>query len=80
MKSRITATLLKAISPQDRPFEVVDDEITGFLLRVQPTGKMTFYYSYRTPDGRRLRIKIGAYPGNDSTRLPEKRHSSWLPK
>lgn len=62
MKARLTATLLKSISPQDRPFEIVDDQITGFLLRVQPTGKMSFYYSYRTQDGHRQRIRIGAYP------------------
>ena len=70
MKSRITATLLKSVLTQDRPYEVVDDQITGFLLRVQPTGKMTFYYSYRTPDGRRLRIKIGVYP---ATTAPDAR-------
>ena len=30
------------------------------MLRIQPTGKMTFYYSYRNDQGKRKRIKIGA--------------------
>lgn len=62
MKARITATLLKDVEVKTGPYEIVDDLLTGFLARVQPTGKVTFYFAYRTADGRRLRSRIGAYP------------------
>lgn len=62
MKARITATLLKDVEVKTEPYEIVDDLLTGFLARVQPTGKVTFYFAYRTSDGRRLRSRIGAYP------------------
>lgn len=59
MKAKLTATTIKRIEPIGKPFEVVDTEIKGFLLRVQPTGRRTFYFSYRTLVGKRKRIKIG---------------------
>jgi integrase len=62
LKTTINATLLKTIEPTDKPYEVVDDTLTGFLVRVQPTGRVTFYFAYRARDGRRQRVKIGTYP------------------
>jgi len=60
MKAKLTATNIKKHVPQDKAYEVVDTEIKGFLLRVQPTGRKTFYFSYRTEAGKRTRIKIGS--------------------
>jgi integrase len=59
MQAKISATTIRQLQAQDKPFEVVDTEIKGFLLRVQPTGRKTFYYTYRTQSGKRKRIKIG---------------------
>lgn len=59
MQAKISSTTIKQLSPGDKAFEVVDTEIKGFLLRVQPTGRMTFYFSYRTNAAKRKRIKIG---------------------
>ncbi len=59
MKAKLTARTIKELKPADQAYEVVDTEIKGFLLRVQPTGRMTFYYSYRSTEGARKRIKIG---------------------
>lgn len=59
MQAKITARTIKSLSPKDKPFEVVDSELKGFLLRIQPTGRMTFYYAYRNAEGKRKRIKIG---------------------
>ena len=36
-----------------------DTEVKGFGLRVQPSGKRSFVYKFRTPDGRRRNRKIG---------------------
>jgi len=59
MKAKLTNTTIKSFDPEDKAYEVVDAEIKGFLLRIQPTGRKTFYFSYRTPAGKRKRIKIG---------------------
>lgn len=58
MKAKITKTSVNALKPQNKALEVVDTDIKGFLLRVQPTGRMTFYFSYRPDGGNRKRIKI----------------------
>ena len=59
MQAKLSKTFINGIEPKTKPFEVVDTEIKGFLLRVQPTGRMTSYFSYRTATGKRQRIKIG---------------------
>ncbi len=62
MKKRITAPAIKALKPRGKPYEVVDSELKGFLARVQPSGYIAYYYSYRTADGGRKRTRIGSHP------------------
>ncbi len=62
MKARITATLLKDVDVKLAAYEIVDNVLTGFLARVQPSGRITFYFTYRASDGRRQRSRIGSYP------------------
>ena len=59
MKAKISTRIIQAIQPARRPFEVVDTELKGFLLRVQPSGAMAYYFSYRNGQGRRQRCRIG---------------------
>lgn len=59
MKAKLSATTIKQFEPKDKVYEVVDSEIKGFLLRIQPTGRKTFYFTYRTNAGTRKRVKIG---------------------
>jgi integrase len=59
VKAKLTASVIKGIEATAKPFEVVDTELKGFLLRVQPSDQRTFYYSYRSRAGSRKRIKIG---------------------
>lgn len=61
MQAKISASGIKSITPKETPFEVVDRDLKGFLLRVQPTGRMTYYFSYRTKEGKRKRVKIGVH-------------------
>ncbi len=61
MRAKLTTTAVNGLEPGEKPFEVVDTEIKGFLLRVQPSGAKTYYYSYRTKTGKRKRIKLGAH-------------------
>jgi hypothetical protein len=59
VQAKLTSTLLKSLVIEQVAYEVVDLEIKGFLLRIQPTGRKTFYFSYRNEAGTRKRIKIG---------------------
>lgn len=55
MKVTITQALIDKTQPKSKPYEIRDKKLVGFLVRVQPTGKMTFYCEYR----RGGRVKIG---------------------
>ena len=66
MQTKLSTARVKKLEPKEKPYEVVDTEIKGFLVRVQPTGRKTFYYSYRADDAKRKRIKIGVL-GSDKT-------------
>ena len=59
MKAKLSTRTIQAIQPTGKPFEVVDIELKGFLLRVQPSGAMTYYFSYRNGQGKRKRYRIG---------------------
>ena len=62
MKLHISAPKIKNLKAQEKPYEVVDDDLKGFLARVQPSGVITYYYSYRSKDGARKRYRIGKHP------------------
>ncbi|QXE92451.1 site-specific integrase [Geomonas subterranea] len=59
MKKKITLDFLKTLAPQEKLFRVYDTSIKGFVLRIQPTGTMTFYYEYRNAAGVNKSYKIG---------------------
>jgi len=63
MKAHITIPLIKSLRASEKPYEVVDDELKGFLARVQPTGTIAYYFSYRSTDGARKRTRLGKHPG-----------------
>lgn len=64
MRAKLSTSSVKGFHAQEKAYEVVDSEIKGFLMRVQPTGRKTFYFSYRTQSGIRKRIKIGVLGSN----------------
>ena len=59
MKAKLSSRTIQALRPNGNPFEVVDLELKGFLLRVQPSGAMSYYFSYRNDQGKRKRYRIG---------------------
>ena len=59
MKAKLSARTIQAVRASDNPIEVVDSELKGFLLRVQPSGAMSYYFSYRNDQGKRKRYRIG---------------------
>lgn len=62
MQAKLSNSLLPKLAPKEKPYEVNDTDIKGFLLRVQPTGKITYYCSYRTKDKKRNRVLLGSHP------------------
>ena len=61
MKINFTEKNIKAIESKQSPFELTDTKLPGFLLRIQPSGRRVFYYSYRTSEGIRRRLKLGRH-------------------
>jgi integrase len=61
MKAKLSNKIIPTLIPQAQPYEVVDTELKGFLLRVQPSGVMTYYLAYRSSDGKKKRYKIGKH-------------------
>lgn len=55
MKANIGNRLLRQIEPKERPYEIHDQRMKGFILRVQPTGTMIYVAQYR----RGKRITLG---------------------
>jgi hypothetical protein len=58
MQVFIGATLLasKETQPQTKPFEISDTRLSGFILRVQPSGIRTYYARF----GRNRRVVLGS--------------------
>lgn len=71
MKANITQKLVNGITPGSQRFEVWDEDLGGFLLRVSSNGKKAYYVMYRTPSGRRARHKIGTSPALRAARARE---------
>lgn len=59
MKTKINAALVSGLQPRARPYEVFDRDLKGFIVRVQPTGSITYLCAYRTKIGQRRRYTIG---------------------
>ena len=57
MQAFIGATLLttKDAQPQSKPFEIYDSRLSGFTLRVQPSGVRSYYARF----GRNRRVVLG---------------------
>lgn len=55
MQGVLSTALVKSLKPAEKPFEVRDTRLKGLLLRVQPSGVMTFYVEY----ARGKRIGLG---------------------
>jgi integrase len=59
MQAKITTRLIKSLSPRQKPYDVFDTDLTGFLLRIQPSGYLCYYFAYKTRGGQGKRLRIG---------------------
>src|SRR5665213_1034432 len=55
MKPTINTPLIAKLPPRDKPYEVRDDKLTGFLVRVNISGKLLYMCEF----GRGKRVTIG---------------------
>lgn len=51
---QITQQLIRRLKPVEKPYEIRDDKLKGFILRVQPTGAMSYICEYER--GRRVTL------------------------
>ena len=61
MIAKLTERFIKNITPNTTPYEIRDTEINGFILRVEPSGALTYYLVYRTAIGTKKRYRLGKY-------------------
>ncbi len=54
MRQRISKRLFESLKPRKSPYEIRDTSLPGFILRVQPSGSMSYICQY----GRGKRITI----------------------
>jgi hypothetical protein len=59
MKTKLTSRIVKTLQPKEKLYSVRDTEITGFMLRVSPSGSKVYYMDYKTRAGTRKSYKIG---------------------
>lgn len=75
---RITASTIRTAQPKDREYTIWDSELSGFGLRVYPSGEKRFILKYRVGRGRlakQRRTSLGS-PGNPFTAHEARQHAS----
>ena len=65
LRTTLTKRVIDTLQPTDKPWIAWDDKLTGFGVRVLPSGNKSFIVNYRTGDrGRKApnkRVVIGKY-------------------
>ena len=77
---RITASTIKTAQPEEREYTLWDSELSGFGLRVYPSGEQRFIVKYRVGRGRlgkQRRTSLGS-PGNPFTAQEARQHASTI--
>ena len=52
---KLTKKIIESILPQDKDFILWDSEISGFMCKITPAGKKSYFLYYRTQDRRQRR-------------------------
>lgn len=72
---RFTKNTARSLAPKDRPYEKYDSKQPGLLIRVQPSGKKSWYVVYRV-NGRRIRKSLGPAGYDGAVELADARASA----
>src|ERR1051326_2736661 len=54
LRALVSSSLVERLLPQSKPYEVRDTRLSGFVVRVQPTGLISYYIEFQR--GRRMAI------------------------
>ncbi len=61
VKTKITGAIVDGLPINQKVYEIYDETLVGFLVRVLPSGLKSFGVRYRLPDGKRDRIVLGRH-------------------
>ena len=56
---KLTKLLVDNLNPRNHDYRVWDDKISGFGVRVKPSGACSYFVAYRTPTNKTRRYTIG---------------------
>ena len=59
VKAKFTEKLIKTLSPKTKRYDVYDEVLPGFLLRVETGGTKTYYLKYRSATRAQHMLKLG---------------------
>ena len=72
-RQNLTDTTIAKLPIKDKPYEVMDEKIPGFAIRVRPTGTLTFLLIYRNTAGKSQTCTIGQFdPAGKGKKLSAK--------
>jgi integrase len=57
--SKLTKRIVDEAEPREAAYFIWCGDLSGFGVRIHPTGKRTYYVDYRNGDGARKRMKLG---------------------
>jgi integrase len=59
---KLTDAVIRALKPRERLYEVYDDDVKCFGVRVSPGGTKSFTFFYRLGGRKKKRLNLGEYP------------------
>ncbi len=64
MQVKLIKSTVQALEAKTKEYDIFDTQLKGFLVRVHPTGRKSFYYTYRNTARKRKRIMLGVFGTN----------------
>ena len=68
LRTELTIPAIEALEPAAKPWIAWDDKVTGFGVRVQPTGARSFIVNFRVGKRGPLKRMVIARGGRDAAR------------
>ncbi len=60
-KIKLTKRVVEVIEPSEKDIQVMDSELSGFGLRVKPSGMRSYFIRYRNSYGRQRKFTLGVH-------------------
>jgi integrase len=72
---KLTDATIKSLKPRATRYDVYDDDLRCFGIRVTPNGVKTFTFFYRLAGNKKRRLSLGVYPSTTLSKAREKAHA-----